>query len=164
MRSSRLFSRNPLRAGLAIGLAVLAFLVFVVLTAGGCGASSPAASGGVSVTEAWIRMPSGMGANTAAYMTITGGPTADALLGASSSIASTVGIHQTSTDASGMTGMHPVDRIEIPANGVVKLEQGGYHVMFEGLTATLSVGQKVSITLTFEHAGAVVVEAEVRQS
>jgi copper(I)-binding protein len=136
--------------------------VVLVFALAACAGASPAPSAGVVVTGAWVRLPAGMSANTAAYMTISAGSEADALVGASSSIASMVGIHETTTDPSGMTGMHPVARIEIPANGTVKLEPGGYHVMLEGLTQALTAGQTVSIALTFEHAGQVVVAAEVR--
>lgn len=63
---------------------------------------------------------------------------------------------------SGMTGMQPVDRIEIPAGGTVRLEPGGYHLMLMDLTEMPAVGSTVELTLTFETAGDVVVQAEVR--
>jgi hypothetical protein len=73
-----------------------------------------------------------------------------------------VELHETSTDASGMTGMHPVARIEVPAGGEVKLQPGGFHLMLMSLTKPLAVGDKVEIDLVFEHAGRIVVQAEVR--
>ncbi|MBI3751383.1 MAG: copper chaperone PCu(A)C [Chloroflexi bacterium] len=153
MRSSRRFSRS----GVTLWLIVLGLL------AAGCGAGAGSPpTGGVTVSDAWVRLPTGMSDSTAAYMTVTGGAQADAILGASCAMASMAGIHETTTDASGMTGMHPVDRIEVPAGATVMLQPGGYHVMFEGLTQTLTTGQTVTIELTFEHAGKVLVQAEVR--
>jgi copper(I)-binding protein len=97
------------------------------------------------------------------YLVITGGPTADALLTVTSPAAGSVEIHETTTDASGMTGMHPIPRLEIPAGATVELKPGGYHLMLmQVVEGTLEVGKSVTLELTFEHAGTVVVQAEVR--
>jgi periplasmic copper chaperone A len=42
------------------------------------------------------------------------------------------------------------------------LKTGSYHIMFMGLKRDLNAGDKVTITLTFEKAGKIVIEAEVR--
>lgn len=142
--------------------AALVALAFVVVLSGCAGAATPAAA--PSVTNAWVRLPVAAGASeTAAYFTITGSSAADALTGVSTAIGSAA-LHQTTTatDMSGMTGMSPVDRIEVPAGTAVRLEPGGYHVMITGLKSPLTAGQKVQLTLTFEHAGTITVEAEVR--
>jgi copper(I)-binding protein len=107
-----------------------------------------------------------MGADSpgAGYMTIASSSgQADALISASSPAAGSVEIHETTTDGSGMMGMHPVDRIEVPAGGTVTLEPGGYHLMLMGLTQTLEVGSTVELDLVFERAGKVVVQADVKQ-
>ena len=65
-------------------------------------------------------------------------------------------------DASGMMGMQPVDRIEIAPGASVTLEPGGYHLMLMGVTDMPAIGEMVEITLTFEKAGDVVVQAEVK--
>jgi copper(I)-binding protein len=99
----------------------------------------------------------------AGYLTITGGSEADALIAASSPIASDTQVHETTAGMSGMAGMQEVDRIEVTAGTTVRLEPGGYHIMFMDPDATmLTVGETVEITLTFETAGDVTVEAEVR--
>lgn len=41
------------------------------------------------------------------------------------------------------------------------LAPSGYHLMFEGLKRRLSKGEKVKVTLTFEHAGSLPVEFPV---
>jgi copper(I)-binding protein len=61
-----------------------------------------------------------------------------------------------------MMGMRPVESIPVPAKGSATLEPGGYHVMLMNVEP-LEAGQKVTLTLTFEHAGTVQVEAEVRE-
>jgi hypothetical protein len=99
----------------------------------------------------------------AGYLAITNpGGGADALVSASSPIATSVELHESTADASGMMAMHPVDRIDIEAGGTVKLEPGGYHLMLMGVTRMPAVGETVELTLTFEKAGDVVIQAEVK--
>ena len=63
---------------------------------------------------------------------------------------------------SGMMGMQPVDEIEVAPGAPVTLKPGGYHLMLMGVTDMPAIGGKVEITLTFELAGDIVVQAEVR--
>ena len=141
-------------------LGVAAALV-LALSLGACsagpGATAPTLSG------AWVRPPQGMDLPGAGYLVITGGSQADALLSASSPVAGSVEIHETSTDASGMTGMHPISRLAVPAGATVTFKPGGYHLMLMGITGTLAAGGTVQIDLTFEKAGKVSVQAEVKQ-
>ena len=150
--------------------AVLASVVLLVVVAcsSGSGGTSPAASAagstaGITVSNAWVRPPMGTGLPAAGYLTIVnGGTTADALTGASSPIATSVEIHETMAEDSGMTGMSPVSSLAIPAGATVVLAPGGYHLMLMGLSKVPVVGGTVQITLTFQHAGSIVVQAEVK--
>lgn len=140
-------------------------IVIIVAACSGAGTSaapSGAASSAPTVSGAWVRPPMGASLPAAGYLTITGGSAADALIRAASPVAGEVQIHETMAGMSGMTGMQPVDRIEIPAGGTVRLEPGGYHLMLMDLTEMPAVGSTVELTLTFETAGDVVVQAEVR--
>ncbi|MFI5254926.1 MAG: copper chaperone PCu(A)C [Candidatus Limnocylindrales bacterium] len=120
--------------------------------------------GGVSVTDAWVRPTTGADLSTAAYLTIanTTGQ-ADALLSVSSPAATSVEMHLTSMDSMGMTGMQPISRIDVAAGATTTLEPGRMHLMVMGLGKALAVGDRIELDLVFEHAGRVVVEAEVRQ-
>lgn len=125
------------------------------------GCSSAAAT--PAIAQAWAR-PAQAGGNTAAYLTITAAASqADALLSASSPAADMVQVHEVSTDASGMTGMHPIDRLDIPAGTSVTLKPGGYHLMVMGVKSELAIGGSVELDLVFEHAGKIVVQAEIKQ-
>lgn len=117
-----------------------------------------------AVDQAWAR-PAAAGADSAAYLTISGAAgQADALLSVSSPGANTVEVHETATDAAGMTGMHSMmGRLDIPAGGMVEFKPGGLHLMVMGLTRELAVGGTLELDLVFEHAGKVVVQAEIRQ-
>ena len=149
-----------------VAASILSLLLVVSVAACGSAASktTPPAGGSLTTAGAWVRAAQS-GGMTAAYMTITNGtPSDDTLVSVSTPAAMSASIHETTTDASGMTGMHPVEGIKVPAGGTVTLEPGGYHVMLMGLTSDLAVGQVVKLTLTFRTAGAMDVSAEVRAS
>ena len=145
-------------------LRALVVLVATIVVVAACSsATGSSAAGTPAIAGAWAR-PAPAGGNTAAYLTITGAAgQADALLSASSPAADMVQVHEVTTDASGMTGMHPIDRLDIPAGATVTLQPGGYHLMVMGVKNELAVGGTVEIDLVFEHAGKVVVQAEIRQ-
>jgi copper(I)-binding protein len=152
--------------------ALIAGLVLLV----GCGGGSVTKQGDITIEGVWMR-PSPMAAgNGAAYMVISNsGDTDDALIAAKFDAAEVVEIHESymmeeggdmDTEGegmgTGMMGMRPVEKIVIPADGSATLEPGGLHVMLIGLTEQLEPGQTATLTLVFENAGEVQVEAEVR--
>ena len=147
----------PRRPGMLLAILVPGLVLML-------GACSTATTTGPTVSDAWARPAMAAGQPAAAYLVIHGGGTADALLKASSPQAESVELHETTTDASGMTGMKPMDRLDVPAGGTVSLAPGGMHLMIMGLAKPLEAGQKLEIDLVFEHAGTVVVQAEVRSS
>jgi hypothetical protein len=103
------------------------------------------------------------GAGTGAvYVTLSNsGAQADALVSASTDAAQTVELHETKQEA-GVMKMRPVKTIPVPAGGKTELKPGGYHIMLMGLKHDLKPGDKVAVTLEFEHGGRVRVEAPVR--
>ena len=116
-----------------------------------------------TIEGAWAR-PGTAGAETAAYMVIRGqAGQADALMSASSSVANMVQVMESSTDTAGMAGMSQIDHLDIHAGETVELKPGGYHIMLMDLTRDLAVGDKVELELTFEKAGKVTIQAEVKQ-
>jgi periplasmic copper chaperone A len=68
-----------------------------------------------------------------------------------------------SMETAGAMTMMPIARLAIDPGASVSLEPGGYHVMMTDLASPLEAGQTFDLTLTFETAGEVVVEVEVRQ-
>ena len=132
-------------------------LAAVVLAVGACGSSAP-----VTVSGAWVR-PAPAGGETAAYFTVTNpGSSDDTLVGVSTTAAATAGLHKTSTDSSGMTGMAHTDAITVPAGGSVELKAGGYHVMLTSVTKDFVIGDSIELVLTFERAGVVRTTAVVK--
>jgi copper(I)-binding protein len=104
-----------------------------------------------------------MGGTSAAYMTlVNSGSTADRLISASTDVAQTVELHET-TMRDNVMQMAPVTGgIEVPANGQAELKPAGLHVMLIGLTRALQPGETVRLTLNFERTGTIVVDAPVR--
>ena len=146
--------------------AALAMAMLFALAACGSAMASTAPSAiidGLYVTDAWVRPPLGLDRPGAGYLTIHNTFGEDvALIGVSSPVATSVEIHETMAGDSGMMGMQPVDRIEIPSGSVVTFEPGGYHLMLMAVSGMPAVGGTVELTLTFEHVGDIVVQAEVR--
>ncbi|MCZ7535774.1 MAG: copper chaperone PCu(A)C [Acidimicrobiia bacterium] len=62
----------------------------------------------------------------------------------------------------GTMRMQEVDQIDLPAGESVELRPGGYHLMLLDLVSPLEEGATVAITLEFENATSVTVNAEVR--
>ena len=97
----------------------------------------------------------------AAFMTINNaGSEADRLVSATSPSAERIELH-THLMEDGVMKMREVEAIDVPANGAAELKPGGLHIMMFGLKAETAVGDMVPITLTFEKAGSVEVEALV---
>ncbi|MFJ7064275.1 copper chaperone PCu(A)C [Streptomyces sp. NPDC101115] len=91
------------------------------------------------------------------FLTITNsGDTADKLTSVTSGISDDVQIHETKNQK-----MQKVESFDIPANGELKLERGGSHIMFMGLKKQPKQGEKVAIELHFEKAGPIKVELPV---
>lgn len=147
----------------ALLLLTLSIVALVAACGGSSASATPNTAGGpLTVKDGWAR-PGAAGADTAVYFTIVNGKVAaDTLTSAKSDAAGETGIHQTTTDASGMTGMGMVSSIPIAGGATVQFAPGGYHVMLTGLKKELKVGDQVQVVLTFQNAGTVTVTAEVR--
>jgi copper(I)-binding protein len=57
-----------------------------------------------------------------------------------------------------------VPSIALPAGEEVKLEPGGYHIMIMGLKDPIEAGDEYQITLEFENAGEIAVQAIARDN
>jgi periplasmic copper chaperone A len=128
-------------------------------------AACASSSGQVTVSDAWVRATAGPDQPTAAYLTITNeSGQGDTLIAASSPTARTVAVHKTTLDPSGMSGMASMSRLDVPAGSTIRLQPGIAHLMVMGLSRPLAVGQTLEVDLVFEHAGTIVVQADVRSS
>jgi len=105
------------------------------------------------------------GGNGVIYLNLANeGSSPDVLLSVESQAAAAVEMHETKIDENDVMRMTPLSKIEVPAGGSVSLEPGGKHIMLINLKQELKPAEKISLTLNFEKAGPLTVEAEVRQS
>lgn len=82
----------------------------------------------------------------------------DRLVSASTPIAKTTQIHEMAMEGDVMKMRELEDGLVIPAGETVVLEPGGKHLMLMGLTAAITEGASVPVTLTFEKAGEVTLD------
>ncbi|MFZ5962440.1 copper chaperone PCu(A)C [Thalassococcus sp. BH17M4-6] len=99
----------------------------------------------------------------AAFMMLENTGTADdRLVAASSDIADRVELHTHIDDGNGVMQMREIEGgIALPAGASHMMKRGGDHVMFLGLKTDLAQGDTVTVTLSFQEAGDVVVEIPV---
>ena len=117
----------------------------------------------IEIRDAYARSATPTAKTGAAFMMIhNSGDEADRLIGVSSDIAARVELHTHEEDANGVMRMlHVEEGFDLPPNGEIAMVRGGNHVMFMGLTDSLEQDDTVTVTLTFENAGDVVVEIPV---
>ncbi len=96
-----------------------------------------------------------------AYITLMNhGAVADRLISVSTPAASMAMLHE-SVEEGGVASMKEMPGLEIPPGGSVEMKPGGLHIMLMGLTAPLKKGDSLKLTLTFERAGNVNVDAKI---
>jgi len=95
------------------------------------------------------------------YMTLTNqGAAADTLISITTPAAGMAMLHE-STTQDRVASMKEMSGLEIPAGGIVEMKPGGLHIMLMGLNGPLKKGDTLKLTLNFEHAGAVAVDAKI---
>ena len=104
----------------------------------------------VTVSEIWVRPTVPGGDVSAAYMKIKSSVLVK-LIKVDSPAAGNIEIHNMNMK-DGVMEMKAVDAIEVPANKMVALKPGGYHVMLMMLSKPINKGDNVPLKLTFEGA------------
>lgn len=134
------------------------------LLAGACAlALATPAFADILVKDAYARSSGAMAKAGAAFMVIENtGSEDDRLVAAASDKAVRVELHTHKDMGEGVMRMIQVEEgFAIPAGGKHELARGGDHVMFMGLTSPMVQGEAVTVTLSFEKAGDIVVEIPV---
>jgi periplasmic copper chaperone A len=116
---------------------------------------------GVTVAHPWARATPGGSTISAAYLELKSeAGVVDRLIGASSPAAGRVEIHRHIMEGEVMK-MRRVDSVSVPTGASHLLAPSGDHLMLLDLKAPLKEGDMVALTLTFEKAGPITVEATV---
>ncbi|PWG62613.1 copper chaperone PCu(A)C [Spiribacter halobius] len=117
---------------------------------------------GPEIRGVWARATPPMIENGAVYFEIVNpAPRADTLLGVETPRVPRAELHRSDT-SSGQARMAHTPRVQVPAEGAVRFEPGGRHVMLMGLQEPLQAGERFPLTLRFERAGEVTVEVTVQ--
>lgn len=104
--------------------------------------------------------PTGDG-GTAYFVVRNPGARPDTLTSVSVAGASAAHIH-TMARTGGMKRMTPLEPAVVPAKGVLRLQPGAAHLMFEGLTRPIRIGDTVVVRLGFARNGSAELRLAVR--
>lgn len=116
-------------------------------------------AGTITIGHPWAPPTLGKLRIGAVYFTLHNhGPRADRLLGVDLPEGGTAQLHN-SEIKDGVMRMRPIDAPTLPPGGEMILRPGGMHVMLSGLPGALISGRKLPLTLRFEQAGAIEVQA-----
>jgi len=152
---------------------ILIFALIISVLAACAPAANPSSSqNGIEIEQARIVVPGtatpmagmNMGSTTslAGYLVIKNtGSADDQLLSASADFAGMVMLHKSVIGSNNVATMQEVQSIDIPAGQTVTLQPGGFHIMFMNLKTTPQVGNKITLTLVFQKAGTISVQADV---
>lgn len=153
--SSPTFSNRSVRTGLA-----------GMMVAAGLGAS-PAFVTEVPklrILHAWLAAVEQTGGDVPFLMTISNGDTEpDNLLRVNCPFANFSEKH-TVDRGEGAPAMRAIRSIPIPGSATTELKADGYHVMLLQIRQKLAPGEKLNCTVTFQRAGRVETEVDVRSS
>ena len=124
--------------------------------------AAAAATKDVTLMHPQVRASLGRAPNTAAYVVVrNAGARPDRLVSASCACAARVELH-THQSQGGVARMTRVAALAVPARGEAVLAPGGAHLMLIGLKRPLREGERQTLTLVFERAGAVTAAFPVR--
>jgi copper(I)-binding protein len=136
-------------------------LLASLLAAAGPAMAHEYTSKGVTVAHPWARATPGGAKVGGAYLEIKAAAgTGDRLVAVKSPAAGAAELHSHIME-NGVARMRRVDAIAVPAGKSVTLRPGGYHLMLTDLKAPLKEGDLLKLTLVFEKAGEIEVEATV---
>lgn len=113
---------------------------------------SCSAEEGISVHNAWIR-PTAQGENGAVYFVLENHSAGtDELVSASSSVAESVEIHESSmVDGTDVMQMKQIFSVPLERGSETAFEPGGLHVMLVNVNRSLTMGEDIEITLHFKN-------------
>jgi len=133
--------------------------LFTAILLAACGK----ASGEMTIHDVWAR-PALAGNNGAVYFVIENGTNSDdALLSATTDIASATEVHMSMADGNGVMSMQMQEAVSVPARDQVEFKPGGLHIMLVELTKDLNAGDTFTLTLNFEKAGEIALQVEVKE-
>jgi copper(I)-binding protein len=145
--------------GLVVKLSLATFGTVFFLA--GTAIAQSAKLGNLEIDDAFTRATAPGQQVAGGFLKIENKGSADQLISASSPAAGEVQLHEMAMEGNVMK-MRQVKDIAVPANGVVQLKPGGYHLMFLNLKGPFVADQTVPVKLKFAKAGEVEVKMPVK--
>jgi hypothetical protein len=137
-------------------------LLLLALLLSGC-ASWTQTQSRLSVEDGWVRLMPPVAPNSAAYFTLNNqGKTAVDLIAVESDVAGVLELH-TIVEEGELRRMQQLQKVTVPAQGIVQFKPGSYHVMLIGLKKPLQENQIVPFTLRFASGESLAVSLPVKQ-
>jgi copper(I)-binding protein len=140
-----------------------ALFIATALFIGGAACAHDIKAGSLVISEPYLRATAPGAPTAGGYLTVTNhGSETDRLIGGSAGFAEKVEIHEMKMEGDIMKMRRMDGGVEVAPGKSVQLMPGVYHVMFIRLKEQLKDGESRTATLTFEKAGAVDIEFQVR--
>lgn len=117
-------------------------------------------AGSITIDNDWVRESTPQGVSAVYMVVILVADESDRLVGARSSAAASVEIHETRIE-DGIAKMRRLDGLDIEPDTPVVFEPGGLHFMVIGLNLPLKTGDSLPLVLQFAHAGKITLEVPV---
>ena len=121
-------------------------VIFLLAAAVHCGGFAQT----LQVNAPWVRATVTGQKSTGAFMTIKA-PTDMQLVGAQSSVAKTVEVHEMVMDGNVMKMREVEGGLPLPKDKAVELKPGSYHIMLIDLIEPMKVGSEVPLTLLLKN-------------
>lgn len=115
----------------------------------------------VEAQDVRVQLPVVPGRPGAAYFTLKTNNDPTKLVSVTSPRIERIELHETSSEG-GISRMRPARDLVFDPSKPLAFEPGGKHAMLFGVDAALKAGDKVALTLNFEPAPSLTVEAEVK--
>ena len=120
--------------------------------------------GKLEITQAWARATPPGAKNGVAFMVISNhGMSADKLTALNSKASDKTELHN-HTNENGIMRMRRVPHIHIPRHSKTVLKPGRYHIMFIGLKTAIKEGDMVTVNLSFEKSGKILLHIPIKKS
>lgn len=125
-------------------------------------AATAAAAPAPIIERAYIVIPAGQAPAALYFVARNPGTVADTIVAIGTESIGAASLHESMQDkAAGTVHMMPVSALAVPGHGVARLAPGGFHGMIGSLARALVRGERIALTVRFEHAGVVRAEAVV---
>ncbi|RDE06676.1 copper chaperone PCu(A)C [Sphingomonas aracearum] len=103
----------------------------------------------LEVTGGYVRLSAVPRNPAAAYFTIQNGPSATRLITVTSEAVIRSEMHESRTNAGGMSSMKPLQDVPVSANGTLEFKPGGRHVMLFNVNPGVKPGYRMLFSFTF---------------